>query len=78
MAEIGVKEALHICGVNMRVLAKDAGLSYHQVRRWAAGLREPRRANVIRIAAGLRQRADELVNLASRLEGSDSSPSNHS
>lgn len=62
-----VQRALKECGVVLRTLATDAGVSYGLLRQWAVGHRSPSAENVNRIASGLDARADRLHALAEAL-----------
>jgi transcriptional regulator with XRE-family HTH domain len=52
---------------SMRQLADDAGLKYDVLRGWAIGRRTPTAENLLRMAEGFEQRAQQLRHIANEL-----------
>jgi hypothetical protein len=63
-----VHRALEAGPFAMRQLAAESGLSYDVLRSWRSRRRRPNTASAARLAAGLRQRSERLLQLAARIE----------
>jgi hypothetical protein len=63
-----VHEALSEGPFAMRQLATESGLSYDVLRSWRSRRRRPNAVSAARLAAGLRQRAEQLNQLAAAIE----------
>ena len=63
-----VIEDLKETGVSRAQLARDAGVSRATLEAWAAGQAEPKPATLRKLAAGLRARARQLLDLADRID----------
>lgn len=64
---VRVQATLREAPFAMRQLAEDAGLSYDVLRSWRSGRRRPGRRSVRRLADGLQQRGERLLELAGSL-----------
>lgn len=62
-----VQSALREAPFAMRQLAEDSELSYDVLRSWRSGRRRPGRRSVQRLAEGLQQRGERLIELAGTL-----------
>lgn len=62
-----VRATLQEAPFAMRQLAEDSGLSYDVLRSWRSGRRRPGRRSVRRLADGLQQRGERLLELAASL-----------
>ena len=62
-----VRRVLRDGPFSMRQLADDAGLKYDVLRGWAIGRRTPTAENLVRMADGFEQRAQQLRRIADEL-----------
>lgn len=63
-----LRKALKVATPSLREIAQAAGLSYHAIRLYQAGIRTPEAAVVRRLVKALRGQSRELAKLADELE----------
>ena len=63
-----IQRAIEGAAGRMEDLASEVGVTYHSLRAWADGRRNPTPENVQRLASALRARGGRLLELAEELE----------
>lgn len=62
-----LKRAVELASGNLAELAGEVGVSYHTLRAWADGRRNPSPANLLRLADVIERRGGELQEVARQL-----------